>query len=90
MRKNKQSISVSYGSGPENKPATFTGTYNEPRRRKSVMKVSNPTYGTVKNVEKLNLKGRIKSTKTVDKFPGGKKVVTKVTLPRTTPNKKLK
>ncbi len=82
MRKNKQSTSVSYGSGPKNEPATFTGTYNEPRKRKAVLKVSNPTYGTVKNVEKLNLKGRTKSVKNVDKFPGGKKVVTKTTFPR--------
>ena len=81
MRKNKRSISVSYGSGPENKPATFTGTESG-NKRKAVLKVSNPIYGTVKSVEKLDKKGDIKSSKTVDKFPGGKKVVTKVTLPR--------
>lgn len=76
MRKNKNTISVSYGSGVNNEPAEFTGTVRQ-NRRKTVLKVSNPTYGTVKNVEKLNLKGRTKSVKNVDKFPGGKKVVTK-------------
>ena len=76
MRKNKKTISVSYGSGVNNAPAEFTGTVRE-NKRKSVLKVSNPTYGTVKNVEKLNLKGRTKSVKNVEKFPGGKKVVTK-------------
>ena len=76
MRKNKKTISVSYGSGVNNEPAEFTGTVRQ-NRRKSVLKVSNPTYGTVKSVEKFDRKGGLKSTKTVDKFPTGKKVVTK-------------
>ena len=76
MRKNKKTISVSYGSGVNNAPAEFTGTVRE-NKRKAVLKVSNPTYGTVKSVEKFDRKGGLKSTKTVDKFPTGKKVVTK-------------
>ena len=75
MRKNKKTISVSYGSGVNNEPAEFTGTVRQ-NRRKSVLKVSNPTYGTVKKVETISKKGGVK-TKTVDKFPTGKKVVTK-------------
>ena len=75
MRKNKKTISVSYGSGVNNAPAEFTGTVRQ-NRRKSVLKVSNPTYGTVKKVETISKRGGVK-TKTVDKFPTGKKVVTK-------------
>jgi hypothetical protein len=75
MRKNKKTISVSYGSGVNNEPAEFTGTVRQ-NKRKSVLKVSNPTYGTVKKVEKISKRGGVK-TKTVDKFPTGKKVVTK-------------
>ena len=75
MRKNKNTISVSYGSGVNNEPAEFTGTVRQ-NRRKSVLKVSNPTYGTVKKVETISKRGGVK-TKTVDKFPTGKKVVTK-------------
>ena len=75
MRKNKKTISVSYGSGVNNAPAEFTGTVRE-NKRKAVLKVSNPTYGTVKKVETISKRGGVK-TKTVDKFPTGKKVVTK-------------
>jgi hypothetical protein len=75
VRKNKKTISVSYGSGVNNEPAEFTGTVRQ-NRRKSVLKVSNPTYGTVKKVETISKRGGVK-TKTVDKFPTGKKVVTK-------------
>jgi hypothetical protein len=75
MRRNKKTISVSYGSGVNNEPAEFTGTVRQ-NRRKSVLKVSNPTYGTVKKVETISKRGGVK-TKTVDKFPTGKKVVTK-------------
>jgi hypothetical protein len=75
MRKNKKTISISYGSGVNNEPAEFTGTVRQ-NKRKAVIKVSNPTYGTVKKVETISKRGGVK-TKTVDKFPTGKKVVTK-------------
>jgi hypothetical protein len=78
MRKNKKTISVSYGSGVNNEPAEFTGTVRQ-NKRKAVIKVSNPTYGTVKSVEKISRRGGVK-TKTVDKFPTGKKIVTKTKI----------
>jgi hypothetical protein len=55
---------------------TFTGT-DKVGQRRSVTKVSNPTAGSRKIVDVYTSEGNLKRQKIVDKFPGGKRRVTK-------------
>lgn len=52
---------------------TFTG-YERSNSRKSVVKVSNPTSGSSKMVDKFDRSGKLKSQKIVDRNASGKKV----------------
>jgi hypothetical protein len=56
---------------------TFTG-YTKGNKNRAVLKVSNPKLGTTVSREKFRNDGTIKSSRTVDKFPSGKKVVTNI------------
>lgn len=60
----------------DNKNVPFSGTVAE-NKRKAVMNVSNPEYGSIKSVEKFNKQGALKSQKFVDRDTSGK--VTQVT-----------
>jgi hypothetical protein len=53
----------------------FTGT--EKIGRRSVVKVKNPTAGSRKIVDVYTSEGNLKRQKIVDKFPGGRRKVTK-------------
>jgi hypothetical protein len=55
---------------------TFTGT-DKMGVRRGVTKVSNPTAGSRKIVDVYTSEGNLKRQKIVDKFPGGKRRVTK-------------
>jgi len=55
---------------------TFTGT-DKMGVRRGVTKVSNPTAGSRKIVDVYTPEGNLKRQKIVDKFPGGKRRVTK-------------
>lgn len=65
----KKTVQVDYTVGNKNVP--FTGTLKE-TKRKAVMNVSNPEYGSSKSVEKFNRAGGLKSQKFVDKNAAGK------------------
>jgi hypothetical protein len=56
---------------------TFTGTEKVGKRR-TVTKVENPTAGSRKIVGTYAADGDLKRQKIVDKFPNGKKKVTKI------------
>ena len=64
-----KSVEVDYTIDGKNVP--FKGTVKE-RKRKAVMNVSNPKYGSVKTVEKFDKKGRLTKDKIVDKDIYGK------------------
>jgi len=76
--KKVKSVSVTMDGKP------FSGTIKQ-TKRKTVMKVSNPTLGTSKMVDKLDKNSAIKKQKTVDVFPSGKRVVKKVTYGKSKP-----
>lgn len=52
---------------------TFTGT-EKANKRKAVVKVSNPTEGSSKMVDRFDRSGKLKSQKIVDRNAQGKKV----------------
>jgi len=52
---------------------TFTG-YEKSNMRKAVVKVSNPTSGSSKMVDKFDRSGKLKSQKIVDRNAEGKKI----------------
>jgi hypothetical protein len=62
----------------DNKNVPFSGTVAENKRR-AVMKVSNPEYGSTKSVEKFNKQGGLKSQKFVDRDLSGKVIKKEVT-----------
>jgi hypothetical protein len=76
-----KTVSVDYTVDGKN--VLFSGNVKE-GKRKAVMNVSNPEYGSRKSVEKFNKQGGLKSQKFVDKNTSGKVVqVTKNKVDRT-------
>ena len=63
-----------YTIGSKNVP--FKGTVTE-GKRKAVMNVSNPEYGSTKSIERFNRAGALKSQKFIDRNTEGK--ITQVT-----------
>lgn len=55
----------------DGKDARFKGTVTE-GKRKAIMNVSNPEYGSIKSVDKFNKAGGLKSQKFVTKDASGK------------------
>lgn len=79
----KKGKSISVDQTVDGKKVPFTGTLNE-NKRKAVMNVSNPSYGSTKTVEKFNSGGGLKSQKIVDKNTAGKTTqVTKTKVDKT-------
>lgn len=70
----RSTVAVDYTVDKKDVP--FSGTMAE-NKRKAVMNVSNPEYGSRKSVEKFNKQGALKSQKFVDRDTSGK--VTQVT-----------
>lgn len=67
----------------DGKDKTFSGTLAE-NKRKAVMNVSNPEFGSIKSVERFNKQGGLKSQKFIEKDTSGKTVqVTKRKVDKT-------
>ena len=64
-------VSVDYEVDGKNVP--FTGTVTE-GKRKAIMNVSNPEYGSTKSVDRFNKRGALKSQRIVDRDTSGKKI----------------
>ena len=64
-------VSVDYEVDGKNVP--FTGTLTE-GKRKAILNVSNPEYGTTKSIDRFNNRGALKSQKIVDRDASGKKI----------------
>lgn len=67
--KKKSTVSVTQDVDGKNVP--FTGTVKE-NKRKAVMKVSNPDYGSTKTIEKFGRKGNLKSQTIFDRDASNK------------------
>lgn len=79
---NNERVDQKFSTQTSRRKKTVTGTMDgkefsgteKSGRRKAVVKVSNPTLGSSKMVDKFNRKGELKSQKFVDRDSSGKKL----------------
>jgi hypothetical protein len=71
LGRTKSSVEVDYTV--DNKNVPFKGSVTE-GKRKAIMNVSNPEYGSRKSVDTFNKYGGLKSQKFVDKDASGKTI----------------